>query len=283
MQPAAFSLLWTYTHTNRCYRRVWPFGLMRTVGCSTWLPKPETPCDNKTRDMVMGSGSSKPHKMQSSHIKVSRSSPQAQFSPAETPRQVCRRDHATHLRPRLCPSLSLWPQPSSSIAPPHTHTCTSLAAACACWMSANLMYSQGAACSLYISDTEQVANYKNHSGAWLVRDITAALLHAEWGKWACQPGSRLLWWVQMRQGPGSLLGSVVGIDGAAGCVKTHTEKKTNTWCNISDLEAVRRSRSIRVKQEGLSYPCASQDTAIKQQVCGTLGVWSDTQYPQCMR
>lgn len=65
-------------------------------------------------------------------------------------------------------------------------------------MSANLMYSQGAACCLYISDTEQVANYKTTLGAWLVRDITAALLHAEWGKWACQSGPRLLWRVQMR-------------------------------------------------------------------------------------
>lgn len=102
---------------NRCYRSTWPFGLMMTVGCRACLPKPETPCDNKTRDMVMGSGSSKPHKMQSSHIKVSSSSPQALFSTVETPRPVCRHDHATH----LCPSLSLWPQPSSSIPPTHLH------------------------------------------------------------------------------------------------------------------------------------------------------------------
>lgn len=35
---------------------------------------------------------------------------------------------------------------------------------------------------MYISDKEQVANYKTTLGAWLFLDIAAVLLHGEWGK-----------------------------------------------------------------------------------------------------
>lgn len=35
-------------HILACCSCTWPFGLTMTVGCSTCLPKPETPCDNKT-------------------------------------------------------------------------------------------------------------------------------------------------------------------------------------------------------------------------------------------
>lgn len=70
--------------------------------------------------------------------------------------------------------------------------------ACTCWVPANHTHSQGGSCSLYISGREQAANYKTTPGAWLFLGMAAMLLHAEWGKWACQPSPRLLWWVQMR-------------------------------------------------------------------------------------
>lgn len=103
-----------HTHPDRCCRSTWPIGLGTTVGCSTCLPKPETLCDNKTQGH--GHGLRKPHKMQSSHIKVSSSSPQAQFSPVENPRPVCRHRRAAHPRPRLS-----VPASSASVHLPHTH------------------------------------------------------------------------------------------------------------------------------------------------------------------
>lgn len=119
-----------HTHPNRCCRSTWPFGLGMTVGCSTCLPKPETLCDNKTQGH--GHGLRKPHKMQSSHIKVSSSSPQAQFSPVENARPVCRHHRATHPRPRLsvpacCCDLSHQPVYTS---PTPTHTYITGVGAC---------------------------------------------------------------------------------------------------------------------------------------------------------
>lgn len=81
--------------------------------------------------------------------------------------------------------------------PPYTYILSS-AVACTCWVPANHTHSEGGSCSLYISGREQVANYKTTLGAWLFLGIAAVLLHAEWGKWACQPSPKLLWWVQMR-------------------------------------------------------------------------------------
>lgn len=215
--------------------------------------------------------------MQSYHIKVSSSSPQAQFSLTATPRPMCTPDHsATHICHRLCPSLSLWPQSSSSMPP---QACTG---ACVWWVSANLTHTQEAACSPYISDTEQADNYKTTLGAWLVLDITAVLLHAEWGKLACQPVPDLLWWVQMREGPGSLLGSAMGMIGATGCVETH-RNTLNMWHDIFDLWAVRRSRSISDKTETFTSRCQPPHcdwaTGLRHP-----GAWiRNRKYPQCTR
>lgn len=81
--------------------------------------------------------------------------------------------------------------------PPCTHILSSTLA-CTWWVPACHTNLEGATCSLYISGREQAANYKTTLGAWLFLGIAAVLLHAEWGKWACQPSPVLLWWVQMR-------------------------------------------------------------------------------------
>jgi len=110
--------------------------------------------------------------------------------------------------------------------------------ACTCWVPANHTHSEGGSCSLYISGREHAANYKTTLGAWLFLGIAAVLLHAEWGKWACQPSPRLLWWVQMRYGPSILLGNSMREGGARGCVNTRTHMYTHRAHGLMALISV---------------------------------------------
>lgn len=147
------------------------------AGCNTGQPKPGWPCDNKTRDMPVVCAPQ-------SHVKRNHfTSKQSATGPR----------HNSH--PLSVETLTSHPDLSQPI-PPYTYI--SPAVACTCWVPANHTRSEGGSRSPYISGREQVANYKTTLGAWLFQGIAAVLLHAEWGKWACQPGPKLLWWVQMR-------------------------------------------------------------------------------------
>lgn len=144
--------------------------------------------------------------------------------------------------------------------------------ACTCWVPDNHI----APCALVTE--RQVANYKTTLGAWLFLGIAAVLLHAEWGKWACQPSPKLLWWVQMRQGAGSLLGTFMRGGGAGGCVNTHkdthrTHRLMALICKLSGKvgQNVTNKRDFQILMAARSV--------IDQQVHSTLGLSSDTQIP----